>query len=304
MVESKKLKHFITLAKLGNFNEAAEVLHITQPALTRSIQSLETSLDVALFDRSQRAIKLTDAGSYLLNHAQAVMLDLENLSAAADRLRSLKAGKLVIGTGPLPADHIGAKACARFLSDYPDIHVRLVVDEPHNMVPKMINNEIDLMISDPRAILDFTDLIIDPLPAVPAVTVARMGHPLSHKQHLTFDNIRAYPCATISTLISQAIANAVNISDPREIADVFSYECNSVQLLLTTLKHSDAIGILLSSNIQEELKRNEVCVLDVPDINRKVYSGYGVVTYKPRLMSLAAEKFIEVVKHVAAEQLE
>lgn len=299
MIENKKLRHFITLASVGNFNTAAELLHISQPALSRSIQTLESQLKLALFDRNQRAIKLTDAGRHLLERAQTVLLDVENLTLEAERYLSLQAGKLVVGTGPLAADHIGARACALFLNQYPQMRLRLIVNEPHAIIASLVKGEVDLLISDPRGIPDTTDLLIQPLPPIPGVVVARHHHPLASRKRLAFQDLMKFPRATISQLMGQNLAKAVGLKEPREIAAMFSYECNSVQLMLTTLMHSDAVGVLLTSNIQEELKRGDICILDVPAINYQAFSQYGITTYGPRLLSLAAEKFIEIVQGVA-----
>jgi len=302
MIENKKLKHFITLAQVGNFNLAADLLHISQPALTRSIQALESQLKLELFDRNQRAIKLTDAGRHLLERAQLVLLSVDNLALEADRYKSLKAGKLVVGTGPLPADHIGAKACAAFLNRFPEMNLHLMVDDPDNIVPKLAKGEVEILLADPRGLKDMTDLDFLLLPAVPAAVIARAGHPLSARSNLTVQDMMPYPLGSISKQSRHVIGKILGLSDPREMATLFNYECNNVQLLLTTVKHSDTIGILLTSNVQEAIQSGELCMLDVPAVNDKEFSQYGILTYRPRLQSLAAEKFIQIVQSVALEQ--
>lgn len=64
--ELSGMKAFVTVAELGSFSKAAEVLNLTQPALTRKIQKIESNLNTALFERTTRKIMLTQAGKMLL----------------------------------------------------------------------------------------------------------------------------------------------------------------------------------------------------------------------------------------------
>lgn len=298
MVETKKLKHFVILAEIGNFNDAAVVLHISQPALSRSIQSLEENLQLKLFDRSQRAIRLTPAGVDLLEYARKVLLDLENLGLKAGRLKSLQDGRLVVGTGPLPADHIGAMACARFMTLYPNVRLSLVVDHPDKIVPQLKAGEVDVLLADPRGIQDLTDLALQPLPCYPVVTIGRTGHPLAARKALAFEDIQPYPLASISQIATKTVEKALGLTRD-ESSNLFVFDCNTVQPLVTILKNSDAIGILLSCNVDAEIAAGDLCILDVPAINDQLRSEYGVVTFQPRLHSFAAEEFIRIVHGIA-----
>lgn len=301
MIDSKKLRHFKTVAEEGNFNDAAVLLHLSQPALSRSIQSLEDSLKLKLFDRSQRAIKLTLAGQQLLKHACSVLLEIENIEREADKFNSLISGKLNIGTGPLPADHIAARACARFIEQYPNINISLQVEDPTYLAPKLVNGDIDILLADPRVIIDQKHLEFQPLPEVPAVLVARKGHPLASKMNVTLNELQQYPLGIISKLGKQIVGKALGISSQEDINSLFSYECNSTQLLLTTVKFSDTISILMEDNVIEPISRNEVSLIDVPAISNHLTSQYAIVTFKPRLLSLAAEKYIEIVHQVSKD---
>ncbi|HBS5981735.1 TPA: LysR family transcriptional regulator, partial [Klebsiella variicola] len=64
--ELSGMKAFVTVAELGSFSKAAEVLNLTQPALTRKIKKIESNLNTALFVRTTRKIQLTQAGAMLL----------------------------------------------------------------------------------------------------------------------------------------------------------------------------------------------------------------------------------------------
>ncbi|WP_062063226.1 LysR family transcriptional regulator [Cellvibrio sp. OA-2007] len=300
MVDPRKIKHFVTLARIGNFNEAAEVLHISQPALTRSIQNLEESLDVILIDRSQRAIKLTAAGNHLLSYSQKALMELRNIRAEAARIKGLDAGSLKIGTGPLPADHIGANTCAQFLSLHPNIKVTLVVDEPMKLMEQLVQGNLDVIIVDMRAVTHSPDILFEPLPKLPGATIARTGHPLAGKPALDTAHILQFPLATISPIATQVIGTAMGLN-AQQAQDAFSFNCNNTQLMATCLKQSNAIGFLLKANIAADVKRGELTVLDYELVNGRFYNEYGICTYKPRLNSLATDAFIDITKELAKQ---
>ena len=87
-MELRNLRHFLTLAEALNYRIAAERLHLTQPALSRSITALERGLGVRLFDRDKRHVTLTAEGAELLERAREVLCDTDRLAAAAGAIRA------------------------------------------------------------------------------------------------------------------------------------------------------------------------------------------------------------------------
>ena len=75
--ELSGMKAFVTVAELGSFSKAAEVLNLTQPALTRKIQKIESNLNTPLFERTTRKIMLTQAGQMLLPKAKSLIASLD-----------------------------------------------------------------------------------------------------------------------------------------------------------------------------------------------------------------------------------
>ena len=72
-MDSNSLKAFLTIVDQGSFSEAAEILHLTQPAISKRLAALETQLGARLIDRSNRDIRLTDAGARLMPHARKIL---------------------------------------------------------------------------------------------------------------------------------------------------------------------------------------------------------------------------------------
>ena len=97
-MEIYQLRAFVTVAKLGHLTRAAEVLHLTQPAVTAQIKALEEELGITLFDRRPGRIMLTRAGEAMLADAEGVLATASLLLGKAMKLKGEVTGSLVIGT--------------------------------------------------------------------------------------------------------------------------------------------------------------------------------------------------------------
>lgn len=97
-MEIYQLRAFVTVARIGHLTRAAEVLHVTQPAVSGQIKALEEELGVALFDRKPGRIVLTRAGERMLPEAEKVLLASGALLAQARALQGEVSGVLIIGT--------------------------------------------------------------------------------------------------------------------------------------------------------------------------------------------------------------
>src|SRR5947207_8992474 len=97
LIELRHVRYFLAVAEDAHFTKAAARLHVTQPTLSHQIRQLEGQLNLALFDRIGRRIKLTAAGELLLPHARRVLHELEEAQAALGELHGLKHGHLKVG---------------------------------------------------------------------------------------------------------------------------------------------------------------------------------------------------------------
>lgn len=83
-MDIKQLQYFAEVAKQKSFTRAAEVLHVSQPSISKMLKSLETELDVILLDRTERKIELTDAGQLVFEYAQRVLQIMGDLTASIE----------------------------------------------------------------------------------------------------------------------------------------------------------------------------------------------------------------------------
>lgn len=124
-MELSQLRAFVTVAREGNLTRAAEKLHLTQPAVSLQIKSLQTELDLQLFTRTPAGMSLTNDGSKLLPFAERVMESLAEFRQGASALHSTLSGALSIGT-ILDPEFIRLGAfLKRLVETYPQLSTRL-----------------------------------------------------------------------------------------------------------------------------------------------------------------------------------
>lgn len=120
-----QLRAFVTVAYEGNLTRAAERLHITQPAVSLQIKSLQASLDLQLFSRTPNGMMLTDDGAKLLPYAERVLAGFAEFRQGADALHTTLSGSLAIGTILDPEfTRLGA-FLKRLVESYPQLSTEL-----------------------------------------------------------------------------------------------------------------------------------------------------------------------------------
>jgi len=124
-VDLRRLRHFSELADTLSFRDAARRVHLTQPALTRSIASLEQELGVQLFDRDKRHVALTDAGARLLGPARELLAGADTLQRTARELTAAPGPELRVGLYGPGLAQLAPRIVEAFLTRHPDVHVRV-----------------------------------------------------------------------------------------------------------------------------------------------------------------------------------
>jgi len=103
-VEVRQLRHVLALVEHENFRKAAEVLHLSQPSLTKSIQQLERTCGVRLFERRGKSVVPTVFGQLVAETARQVLDALDALTRKINETTNLEAGELAVGAGPYAAE--------------------------------------------------------------------------------------------------------------------------------------------------------------------------------------------------------
>lgn len=177
LVELRRLRHFSVLAETLNFHAAAERLHLTQPALTRSIARLEQELGVQLFERDKRHVELTPEGSALLDRARALLRDADAIERTADSLRPDRRQELRVGLYGTALAELTHPILSAFERRHDDISIT-VSDVPFDRaLEPLLSGELDVALL--RAQCDLPSLTAVPLFSEPASVQLCASHRLA-----------------------------------------------------------------------------------------------------------------------------
>lgn len=143
-MELRSLHYFVRIAELGSITRAAAHLHVAQPALTRHVQRLEDELNVALFTRANRGVRLTEAGQKLLDGATRILRDIER---TGDEIRAQDAhpsGKIILGITPTLCPVLAPDLFARMRRDYPMIELKIMHAGMVRLEEFVIDGRVDI----------------------------------------------------------------------------------------------------------------------------------------------------------------
>jgi DNA-binding transcriptional LysR family regulator len=184
----RQLRVFEAAATHRSFSKAAEILHLTQPGVSMHIKELEANAGLPLFERSGKKLYITEAGQELLTRAREMLRALKDAEDAIDGMKGLKRGRInlaVVST----AKYFVPQLLARFGKNFPELEIRLAVNNRNSVIEQLIANEVDLAIMgrSPQAL----DTVAEPFAQNPHVIIAAPGHPLAGQRRIPIERVAA-----------------------------------------------------------------------------------------------------------------
>lgn len=207
---------FLKVAELGSFTRAAEVLHVSQPALSSGIKELERQLGFALFERNSRRVQLTLEGHTLLVNARRVVLETDWMQ---QRAKDIRTNDLRIGVQYYSA-LVGERTALTdfFIENHPAISMRVLTFDPPGLYESVRSGETDLALAiepsdrnelSPIGLDSGTDFEVAVLASKPLSVLVPAGDQLSEREFLSSGDIAGREIATINRFHGGAIGSAI-----------------------------------------------------------------------------------------------
>jgi DNA-binding transcriptional LysR family regulator len=144
MMENFKLKVFRVVANTLNFRRAADELHLTQPAVTSQVKTLEESLGIALFDRIGRDINLTPAGTILLQYVRQIEAVTNEAVAALAMFGGQEGIELSIGASHTIAVYLLPKLLSELISDWPKLRIHVMGGSTNEVLQALTTHQVGI----------------------------------------------------------------------------------------------------------------------------------------------------------------
>lgn len=176
-LEPRLISHFLAVVDNNTISRAAEVLNLTQPALSKSIKQLEDRLGVVLFERWPTGVRMTPYGEVLARRGRLIQRELSHAVTELHSMKGGASGVIRIGSGLVWSQNYLPPIIAKFLEARPGMQVEMQTGVIDTLVPQLVSADLDLICTT----LDFpdsSDIVKEPLVQVVHGIFARADHPL------------------------------------------------------------------------------------------------------------------------------
>lgn len=294
-----QLHYFWLIAQEGSFARAAELAHISQPALSNAIKSLEQRLGFLLFERSERPLRLTPEAQAIRRQVEAVLFEARNLDQTLDNLTTGEYGHIRAGMTAVFSTSLGGPILAEWHNVHPEVTLELIIGETPDLLGSMRDNELDLIVGDTRDLKDdVDDLDMVALPPMRGGAFCRAGHPILKIRHPTPADLERYRFAGthFPETVVKAFARFIGRKndDPRAVISIDSHNIAAVR---DAVAESDLILLTTSGTVRNALALG---VLKQIPIDLGIDGTWALVKRRGRVLHSAtdtlANKIVEITR--------
>jgi DNA-binding transcriptional LysR family regulator len=288
-MDIRSFQVFIAVAEQRSFSEAAERLHLTQPAVSKRITALEADVGTALFDRIGRQISLTEAGRALLPRARRILEEVEDSRRALSNLSRRVEGRLALGTSHHIGLHHLPPVLRSYTSKYPKVRLDIRFLDSETACREVESGELELaIVTLPGEQPD--PLRSEPIWPDPLVIATARDHPLAGRR-LQPAELAEHPAILPArgtytrVVVEQALA-------PFGLEPIVSLSTNYLETIKMLVGVGLGWSVLPRTMIDEELRIAEVKSLHLE-------RSLGAVTHRARTLSNAAQRMLELLREQA-----
>ena len=285
-----RLKVFYTVALRLNFTKAASELYISQPAVSKHIQELEETYKTKLFERNGSKIALTPAGEILLKHTKNIFEIYREIDFDMSSFISERQGLLRLGASTTISQYIISPVLARFHQKQKDIKVNLLNGNTEQIENALINKEIEIGIVEGQSknqSIKYIPFLKDEL-----VLVCNTRNPLVKQNRISLEDLKEMKFITrergSGTL--EVIEYALKQVDFKLSDLQIEMQLGSTESIKSYLLNSECFAFMSIHAVSNELKKNELIILDVENLSIERY--FYIITLVGKSDSLS-ELFIQ-----------
>lgn len=286
-IDSKQLRAFATLARVGSFTLAARELNLTQSAISHSIRALEQDVGCLLLDRVGKKVSLTQAGEQLLHQAVKILNEMSVTRESLRQLGQWGKGRLRIGTSAAACQYILPAVLREFKESFPQYTITIEPGDTTECLDALRENRVDIGIGlepEKESQLEFMPLFTDELiflacplhpwavhRKIPRDEIPRQNYVLYNKKSYTFRMVEKYFAR------EQMVLNTV-------------IELGSMEAIKELVKLGLGTTILAPWTARKELESGALVGLSLG--RRKLKRNWGVFHWRSHRLGLAEETFL------------
>ncbi len=264
-----RLQVFKKVAEKLSFTKAAKELYITQPAVSKHIEALERKLNIQLFLRKGNRISLTEAGNILLKYVYKIEKLYNQLDFELSSTKHNYQGKLRIGTSSTITQYVLPELMANFKASFKDMDISVMNGNTLQIEIALNNNKIDLGIIEGQS--KNSDFHYQKFLDDEIVLVAANNHPITKAGEISLSDLQTQPIilreegsGTLEVISHRLKTRNMNFSN-----FIVEMQFGSTEGIKNYILHSKRLAFLSIQSINNELKRNELNIIDIVDFDIK-----------------------------------
>lgn len=292
-IKFRHLRTFIEVARQKSVGKAADVLAVSQPAVTRTIGELERELGVSLFDRDGRGIRISRFGEVFLRHAGASVAAIgQGIDSIAQARRS-EGPPVRVGALPTVSARIMPRAVEHFLAASTGSQLTIVTGENTALLDQLRNGDLDLVVGRLAAPEMMNGLSFKYLYAERVIFVVRPGHPLLAARDFDFNRMREFPVLmpTRRSIIRPFVERFLIAHGIAELP--VRVETVSDSFGRAFLRGSDAIWIISEGVVANDIADGAMLVLPIE--TSETLGAVGLTTRADMIPSLPLDILMKAI---------
>lgn len=282
-------KIFYEVAERGSITDASKKLYLTQSAISKSIKKLESDLNVELFYRTKKGVKLTDKGKELLYYVEKAFNSLITAERNVIESENLDKGKLSIGVPSQIGSFYIFEHVSNFHKKYPNIEITIISKRTTELLKLLETHEIDFIIDSSPINTNINDIIIKPLTNIKNCFVVSKNTNIPYKDIKTLKELSNYPLVLpIKGTNNRRELDKLFISENIELNNVINIHTS--EMIVSAIKEGLGIGYILYDVVKDNVENKE---FDVINIKEKLPKTKINLVYIEKYLTIAPKYFIE-----------
>jgi len=298
-MDTRLLNRFVAVVELGSLNRAAQKLNLSQPALSKSIQTLEDVLAAELMKRGPRGITLTAYGQSVYTYAKLISTELRKMNEEIGAMRDLTLGTVNLGTSPgnVFTGNVLANGILRLVKKGRRLTINSRVGPREHLLKPLILGELDFIITVLTDNLP-SELVQEQLYEDPLIFVVKPSHVLAKRKGIGIGDLVRFPLAVPDEDAHDSLRTLA--ASRNHAMDQAVMRCNASNLIKALLLSGEFVALVREDMARLDLKNGEIAKLALSrDLSAERFLGaqrMGLVYRSNVALPKASQALMEEIK--------
>ena len=293
-MDIRQLKHFVAIFERGNLSKAAEDIYISQPALTRSLKTLEDELGVELLQRHARGTTPTEAGERFYHHAKSILAECSRARLDAVQMANGElVGEVAIGVGPMFAAHIIDEVIAEFSESHPKVSIIAVQGFYEELITMLELGQIELAFINIPLIATTESISIEPLYKIEASVFVAADHPLASEPVPSPEGLSQAKWAVVDQPHAIELFDALFLTEGLPAPHI-AVRTNSLTLMRALTLNAGFVALIPDHMLKHGVVSERVKRLEVPAT--PLVRDAGLITRREGFHRVVADELAETIR--------